>query len=156
MHYADTSFVLSMLVMDSMTVAVRAVLRKRGRVPLMYSALHQMEVPNALRALHFQEASQMPAARRSKVEEGLKAAELRLLAMRKNGVLVDRDCDWDAVIHRFEQLSEAHTFKTGSRTLDTLHVAFAVELNCDEFITCDQRQAVLAKAAGLRVLLAGK
>jgi predicted nucleic acid-binding protein len=37
-----------------------------------------------------------------------------------------------------------------------LHVAFAVELNCDEFITCDQRQAVLAKAAGLRVLLVGK
>lgn len=37
------------------------------------------------------------------------------------------------------------------RTLDTLHVACALELKAERFWTFDERQAKLAKAMGLKV-----
>ncbi len=42
--------------------------------------------------------------------------------------------------------------KLGVRTLDTLHVACAVELKSQHFWTFDDRQARLAKAVGLKIL----
>jgi predicted nucleic acid-binding protein len=40
--------------------------------------------------------------------------------------------------------------KLGTRTLDSLHVACALELKAERFWTFDERQAKLAKAAGLK------
>jgi len=40
----------------------------------------------------------------------------------------------------------------GMRTLDTLHVACAMELKAERFWTFDERQAKLARAKGLRTL----
>ncbi len=40
--------------------------------------------------------------------------------------------------------------KLGVRTLDTLHVALALELKAGQFWTFDERQAMLAKTAGLK------
>jgi predicted nucleic acid-binding protein len=40
--------------------------------------------------------------------------------------------------------------KLGMKTLDTLHVACALELKAERFWTFDERQAKLAKAAGLK------
>jgi predicted nucleic acid-binding protein len=40
--------------------------------------------------------------------------------------------------------------KLGTRTLDSLHVATALELKAEQFWTFDERQAKLAKAAGLK------
>jgi predicted nucleic acid-binding protein len=44
--------------------------------------------------------------------------------------------------------------KLGMRTLDTLHVACALELKTERFWTFDERQAKLAKAEGLKILKA--
>jgi predicted nucleic acid-binding protein len=41
--------------------------------------------------------------------------------------------------------------KLGMRTLDTLHVACALELKAERFWTFDERQAKLAKAVGLKI-----
>lgn len=49
------------------------------------------------------------------------------------------------------KLARQHVAALGSRTLDSLHVAAALELNVDRFWTFDQRQARLAEAAGLSV-----
>lgn len=40
----------------------------------------------------------------------------------------------------------------GMRTLDTLHVACALELKAERFCTFDERQAKLAKAEGLKIV----
>lgn len=40
--------------------------------------------------------------------------------------------------------------KLGIRTLDSLHVACALELKAERFWTFDERQAKLAKAVGLK------
>jgi predicted nucleic acid-binding protein len=49
------------------------------------------------------------------------------------------------------ELARAHVARLGTRTLDSLHVAAALELKAERFWTFDERQAKLAKAAGLRV-----
>jgi predicted nucleic acid-binding protein len=46
-------------------------------------------------------------------------------------------------------LSRRYTARLGSRTLDTLHVASALELKATSFWTFDERQGRLARAAGL-------
>jgi predicted nucleic acid-binding protein len=48
-------------------------------------------------------------------------------------------------------LARAHTALLGTRTLDTLHVAAALELKSERFWTFDERQAKLAKAVGLKL-----
>jgi predicted nucleic acid-binding protein len=55
--------------------------------------------------------------------------------------------------HAYElcaDLARRHGAKLGTRTLDTLHVACALELKAERFWTFDERQAKLAKAAGLK------
>ncbi len=49
-------------------------------------------------------------------------------------------------------LGRRYAPKFGMRTLDTLHVACALELKSERFWTFDERQAKLAKAAGLRIV----
>jgi predicted nucleic acid-binding protein len=48
-------------------------------------------------------------------------------------------------------LARRHGPKLGLRTLDSLHVACALELKADRFWTFDDRQAKLAKAEGLKI-----
>jgi len=47
-------------------------------------------------------------------------------------------------------LALKHGATLGMRTLDSLHVACALELKADRFWTYDERQAKLAKALGLK------
>ena len=47
-------------------------------------------------------------------------------------------------------LARAHGSKLGMRTLDSLHVACALELKAEKFWTYDERQAKLAKTQGLK------
>jgi predicted nucleic acid-binding protein len=48
------------------------------------------------------------------------------------------------------QLAHKHAARLGVRTLDTLHVASALELKAEHFWTFDGRQGKLAAAAGLK------
>jgi predicted nucleic acid-binding protein len=48
------------------------------------------------------------------------------------------------------QLARRYAARLGVRTLDTLHVASALELQAEHFWTLDQRQAKLVAACGLR------
>lgn len=51
---------------------------------------------------------------------------------------------------RCRELAHRHGQRFGMRTLDSLHVACALELKADRFWTFDERQAKLAKAQGLK------
>ena len=59
---------------------------------------------------------------------------------------------WPDVFATAEALSAAHGVATLCRSLDTLHVALAVELGATEFCTFDLRQSRMATAAGLTVI----
>lgn len=59
---------------------------------------------------------------------------------------------WPDVFATAEALSAAHGVGTLCRSLDTLHVALALELGATEFCTFDMRQSRMAAAAGLDVI----
>lgn len=59
---------------------------------------------------------------------------------------------WRATFVRAATLSREYTPSIGCRSLDVLHVASALELEIDKFMTFDIRQQQLARAAGLRVI----
>jgi len=54
------------------------------------------------------------------------------------------------------QLARRHGALLGLRTLDTLHVALALELKAERFWTFDERQKRLARAVGLETTWRGK
>ena len=69
------------------------------------------------------------------------------------GILTTLPVDWADVHHRAESLSGTHTLAEGHRLLDVLHVATALHLGVNEFLTFDANQKKLAAAEGLVVPL---
>ena len=67
----------------------------------------------------------------------------------------DADVLWRATLRRATDLSRVHTPVLGCRSLDVLHVAAALELGLRSFVTFDDRQQQLARAAGLKVIQPG-
>jgi hypothetical protein len=51
-------------------------------------------------------------------------------------------------------LSMKHTEGLGCRGFDLLHVALALELECDAFLTADRIQGALAREEGMAVTVA--
>jgi hypothetical protein len=68
------------------------------------------------------------------------------------GHLQHVDLLWRGALNRAAELSRSYTPKLGTRSLDVLHVACAVELRLRHFITFDERQGKLAAAAGLKLI----
>jgi hypothetical protein len=68
----------------------------------------------------------------------------------KAGRLTLVDALWRRTLDLAAELSTRHTAKLGTRSLDVLHVATGVVLGATHFISYDQRQSALAKAAGLK------
>lgn len=70
-----------------------------------------------------------------------------------NGVLKMVAPDW-ADVHRIaEELSGKHTESGGHRLVDILHVATALHLAAEQFLTFDANQKHLAEAEGMIVPL---
>ena len=90
--------------------------------------------------------------RRDIDEEAGRAALADLAEDFEAGRLFLTDLLWRLALERAANLSQAHTPTLGTRTLDVLHVASAQILGCKRFVSYDERQLALAKAAGLRVL----
>lgn len=62
------------------------------------------------------------------------------------------DLLWRAALNTAAKLSRQYSSRFGTRTLDVLHVACALELRCRKFLTFDLRQRRLALAAGLKTV----
>jgi predicted nucleic acid-binding protein len=81
---------------------------------------------------------------------GLEEALGDLAADFAEGRLRLADLLWRAALDRAEQLSRNHTPMLGTRTLDVLHVACALELKLTRFLTFDDLQRRLAQKVGLK------
>ena len=116
-------------------------MRKQTRsVPFTW--LHQLELRNAMRLRVF----------RREITADQRGASLNMvLADLAAGVLVAVSPPLAEVVAEAERLSAAHAEQFGTRSLDILHVASALVLGANEFVTYDQRQSALARAAGLKL-----
>jgi predicted nucleic acid-binding protein len=135
--YADSSFLVSACVLDSHTAEISV--RMAARPLVWITPLNRAEVANAIHRYAFRQAITVAAA----------------IAVWTN---FQQDCakgiwtqiglpekTWETSI----DLALKHGPTLGVRTLDSLHVACALELKAQKFWTFDDRQARLAEAVGL-------
>ena len=84
--------------------------------------------------------------------DGLAQALSDLESDLASGHLRQAEILWRAALNQAAELSQRHTPKLGTRSLDVLHVACALELKLRHFLTFDERQQQLAAAAGLKTV----
>jgi hypothetical protein len=93
------------------------------------------------------------AAHRRLIPEGVYVAALAALdGDFQAGRYRQSDLLWRSALKRAGELSRQHTRSFGTRSLDVLHVATALELGLRRFVTFDGRQQKLARAVGLKVI----
>jgi predicted nucleic acid-binding protein len=139
--YADTGFISSVYAPDANTAHATARIEQID-TSIDFSWLNQVEFRNALRLRVF----------RKEITAEQRDASLNwLLSDLRAGVFSHADPTHPDVIIETERLSAVYTEKLGNRSLDVLHVAMALSLGCETFLSFDKRQIKLAKAAGLKV-----
>jgi predicted nucleic acid-binding protein len=136
--YADSSFFVSIYMQDAHTVAARQLIKSHLR--LWFTPLHYAEWTHAVTQHVFH--GKMSAAESQRVHQALEQDRADALwvevGMPEQGFEVCAD------------LARQHGAHLGVRTLDSLHVACALQLKAERFWTFDRRQAKLAKAVGLK------
>ena len=152
--YADSSFILRLLTAEADSAAAIAEYRRIGLPPLFFLPLHALEVRNAILQRAFHERRSAPSRERAHIARVRDAALERLQCFLARRTLLDVALDMDAVVERATDLAIAHTERLGTRAIDLLHVASALALDSEVFLTTDERQARLAKAEGLKVVTA--
>ena len=136
--YADTSFFVSIYVKDSHSTGADQLLSSGPRPCI--TPLHLAEWAHAIAQQVFRR--QMTAAEANRVHRQLRDD-------RSAGVWPIIDVP-ETALDVCADLGHRYGPKLGVRTLDSLHVACALELNAEQFWTFDDRQRTLARAVGLR------
>jgi predicted nucleic acid-binding protein len=140
--YVDTGILVKSYVFEEDSPEAIAIIEGAGE-PLIFSHIHGIEVPNAIRLKRF----------RGEITKTQEAASIRVFrADIDAGRLARPDYDLAEVFNRAERLSAKHSGQIGSRNLDVLHVAAALESGCGSLASFDERQRKAASLAGLKVI----
>jgi predicted nucleic acid-binding protein len=140
--YVDTAILLKAFVREADSAAAITLLEKVGE-PFAYSHLHDLEIPNAVRLKRFC----------GEITKAQEAAAIRVFrAEVAAGCFGPLEYDLAAVFARAEELSAKYSGEQGARSLDSWHVAAALEGGCTGFASYDGRQRKAAAASGLEVL----
>jgi len=119
---------------------------------LFFLPLHALEVRNGILQRAFHQRRSLSSGVRQDVTRDRDAALARLQLFIARGNLMEVTLDLEAPLAKAVQLAEAHTERNGTRAIDLLHVACALTLESELFLTTDARQARLAKAERLKVV----
>ncbi len=138
--YADTSFLVSLYVLDVNSASAAAQF-KRAELPVLLTPFGELELTNAILLRLF---------RRELLPSKVKAAHALVRKDIEDGVLLLTPLA-SAVYGRAKQIARRRTPQLGTRTLDVLHVASALVLQADTFYTFDRSQGKLAESEGLIV-----
>jgi len=149
--YADTSFILRLVTTEPGSQDTIAEYRRAGKPPLFFLPLHSLEVRNGIlqRAFHQRRSSSAMERQHTRRERDAAVARVERFIARRT--LLDVTVDLEVVIARALDISKTHTERLGARAIDLLHVAAALTLESELFLTTDERQVQLARAEGLKV-----
>lgn len=141
MVYVDTSVIVKLYIKEEYSQESSNWLKENNEaIPL--TSFHELELINAIHL------------KQSRTEITLEKTRLimaRFEEHEKSGIYYRPQLDWsDIFIHAID-LSKKHSSSIGSRPLDILHVASALSINSDRFLTLDDRQIRLAALAGLKI-----
>ena len=140
---ADTSFLFSIYANDVHTPRALAWIGAARRA-VRISLFADYELGNALRFSEFAKHLRAGDAARfwAQFEADCSAGRVRVEV-----------CNLAVVLSEARRLSAMYTLARGHRAFDILHVAAALVLRADEFLTFDVNQRKLAEAEGLVVPL---
>ena len=139
--YADSGFVVSLFLVETTSEAADEVFSAVAD-PVFLSELNRLEIRNALN---------LGMARGRFTASERDAAWETFGGEVEAGAFTFLDLDWSALLVKARELSDRHTPSVATRSLDLLHVAAALLLNADEFLSFDDRQRRVAEAEGLKV-----
>ena len=142
MRYFDTGVLLKLYLPEPRAAEAVAHVNDSTNVPPI-TPLHELEMRSALR---------QKAGRGEITQPECDALLTQMETDLTSGVHERMALVWPDVFVTAESLSTTHGVSTLCRSLDTLHVALAVELGATEFCTFDHRQSLMAAAAGLTVI----
>jgi predicted nucleic acid-binding protein len=146
-HLPDTSFLYSLY-------------RRQFNSPRAIAFTKALEGPlrvSSLTLLEFRQSIRFQVRLRS-IDHGKGFSKAEATGMLRDlqsdlasGVLLVVPADWVDVHRLAEELSAKHTETSGHRLIDILHVATALHLGAEEFLTFDSNQKLLAETEGLKV-----
>ena len=136
--YADSSFFVSIYVEDRHSSLAEQLINSRPRV--WFTPLHYGEWTHAVAQQVFHK--KMSAAEAQQTYRQLERD--RAVGLWVETAMPEGSFDICA------DLARRHGPRLGVRTLDSLHVAVALQLKAEQFWTFDERQAKLARAEGLK------
>jgi predicted nucleic acid-binding protein len=139
--YADSSALIPLYVPERFSITARSVVSAAGTIP--FTALHQLEIPNAF---------EMLVGRRAITREECRAIQRQLHDDLESHRLLPTTLDLEQVFADAGELSRRHTATRLARSLDLLHVAAAHRADCTIFVSADDRQLAVAKATGLSIV----
>lgn len=137
----DSSALVTGVCDRALLQAARSIVRSVGQVP--FTAIHQLEVPNAFELL---------VGRELITRDECRAIQAQLRGDLENQRLMPVSLDLERVFADAGELSRLYTAKFLARSLDLLHVAAAHVAVCKTFVSADDRQLAVAKATGLTVV----
>ncbi len=138
--YLDTSAFIKLYVRESGSVEVNEMIAANSE-PLVIWDLHRIEFYNALRLKVFRN------------ELGSEDADLLIRYFQtrsKEGIYYTPMLDRKDHVELCLEFT-AFSMEIGCRSLDIMHVGAARLFEADKFVTFDEKQAVLARKAGLSV-----
>jgi predicted nucleic acid-binding protein len=143
--YPDTSFFIALRFANDFhhLAATRYVAQNESEV-FLWSPWHRLEVGNAFRQLCLGEDPILREGEARRIIRQLEA-DVRL------GYFLHMEADWRDVLRTANEISAGYAFQQPCRAADLCHVAYAVELGTEVFVTFDSDQAKLAEATGLTV-----
>lgn len=136
--YADSSFFVSVYIEDVHSRTAENLLNSGER--LWFTPFHYAEYAHAVAQQVFH---------RNLTLAGAQQAYDEMEKDRALGLWIAVQIPENA-FERCAELGRHYGPKLGVRTLDSLHVACALELKAERFWTFDERQAKLAKAQGMK------
>jgi len=140
--YADTGLLLSLYLPETTTDAAIAAVSGLTE-PLPVLPLGLLELRNALNfAIH---RKQITVIERNVIWS-------KVQVQFRSGFFVSVNPSATELHEKARELSDLYTAKLAARSLDLLHVAAALLMGSETFMSFDQRQRKVAEAQGLQVL----
>ena len=142
MVYVDTSVIVTLYVKEEYSRKAADWIRNNDEsIPL--TPFHELEFSNAVNLKLF---------RKELTETEAELIFSRLIEHQQRGVFYQPLINWPEIMPRSIALSKRNTPVLGSRSLDIVHVALALSIRANRFLTFDERQSRLAAAVGLQVI----
>lgn len=147
-YYADTSFFIALRVPhDTFHREALAFYEQAQEAAWFWSPWHRVEVFHALRQL-----TRHPESSRAISPAEAKALIHRIETDVRLGYYTHLEADWRDVLRTANEISIAHALEQPFATADLLHIAYALELAAEVFVSFDEAQLTLAEAVGLKTI----